>query len=206
MGRKKHAKFAKRIEICGGIASGKTTLATKLIKHPGAVGVFENFQANPFFSAFYTDPEKYAFETEVTFLLQHYHQIKSVTIKDIIVCDFSLLLDRAYVDVTLSGSTQHVFLNVYNEIMKHLPPPELMIHLNCSAEEELKRIRKRARVTEESITLEYLDQINHSVEFHVSRVCREVRTLSIKSDRHNFAEDGVVEREIVNQILFSITQ
>ena len=51
-----------RIEICGGIASGKTTFAV-LLNSLGYDPVYENFQSNPFWEAFYTVPEKYNFET-----------------------------------------------------------------------------------------------------------------------------------------------
>ena len=65
-----------RIEICGGIASGKTTLAN-LLARSNIDPILEDFQTNLFWRAFYADPAGTAFETEITFLLQHYHQIKT---------------------------------------------------------------------------------------------------------------------------------
>jgi deoxyguanosine kinase len=190
-----------RIEVCGGIASGKTTLATILVKEPNAVGLFENFQANPFLKAFYADPVAHAFETEVTFLLQHFHQIKTQTTPNkMVVCDFSMILDRAYVDVTLSGSSRDAFLAVFNEIMRRLPQPSLIIHLQCTAEEELSRIRRRARPVENSIEIEYLKQINKAVNLHAMRVWGDVEVLTVDSVRHNFADDSAVQRDIVNLV------
>jgi deoxyadenosine/deoxycytidine kinase len=58
----------KRIEIAGGIASGKTTLA-RLLRKVGLQAIHEQFRKNPFFTAFYEDPGYTAFETEITFLL-----------------------------------------------------------------------------------------------------------------------------------------
>src|SRR3954447_11075813 len=93
-----------RVEICGGIASGKTTLANLLGSSERMV-VREDFSSNPFWRAFYDDPNNTAFETEITFLLQHYHQIKVATnLEKSFACDFSLLLDYAYAHVTLNGS------------------------------------------------------------------------------------------------------
>lgn len=65
-----------RIEICGGIASGKTTLAKLLEENGIGKAIYENFEKNPFWEAFYKNPSKYAFETEIAFTLQHYHEIK----------------------------------------------------------------------------------------------------------------------------------
>ena len=65
----------KRIEICGGLASGKTTLA-ELMSQVSPKPVLENFKKVPSWQAFYTNPGKYIFETEITFTLLHYHQVK----------------------------------------------------------------------------------------------------------------------------------
>ncbi len=93
-----------RIEVCGGIASGKTTLANLLHKLD-IPSTLENFAANPFMQQFYADPIKTAFETEITFLLQHYHQTKiAANLNKRFVCDFSFLLDLAYARVTLNSS------------------------------------------------------------------------------------------------------
>src|SRR5258708_34419241 len=90
------------IEVCGVIASGKTSVATALQDMIHAE--FEEFSKNPFFEAFYQDPSRNAFETELTFALQHYHQIK-VSASDVpAVCfDFSPELDLAYANLNLEG-------------------------------------------------------------------------------------------------------
>ena len=136
----------KRVEICGGIASGKTTLANIFLKR-GYIGVLEDFKKNPFWSSFYQNPKEHAFETEITFLLQHYYDIKTVG-KDgsqIVICDFSLVLDRAYADVNLQGARLRAFDAVYEVVSNELPGPALIANLECSGREELCRIRRRAR-------------------------------------------------------------
>jgi deoxyguanosine kinase len=190
-----------RIEICGGIASGKTTFAT-LLKHAGIDATLENFQTNPFWEAFYQDPVRHAFETEVTFLLQHYHQIKvnGATAK-VFACDFSLLLDRAYANVTLHGSKRQTFLAVYKEAVRDLGLPDVLVHLQCGAAAELQRIRKRGRAVEESITLEYLDKLNDSVAQQVSLVGKQTQVLTIDSEHKNFADDRKVQQDLINEVL-----
>ena len=81
--------IVKRVEICGGIAAGKTTLA-RLLRSKILTPIYEDFKKNPFYDAFYEDPRRYAFETELTFLLQHYHQQKAMASKNRDFCaDFS---------------------------------------------------------------------------------------------------------------------
>ena len=109
-----------RIEVCGGIASGKTTFAS-LLSQLGFDPIYESFQSNPFWEAFYTVPVKYNFETEVCFMLQHYHQIKRQDPKGKkLACDYSFLLDIAYAQMGLKGSKLKAFMTVYEEIAKEL--------------------------------------------------------------------------------------
>lgn len=189
-----------RIEVCGGIASGKTTFAA-LMSCIGVKTLFENFRTNPFWEAFYTNPGKYIFETEVSFMLQHYHQIK----KDhganrINICDFSFLLDIAYAEVGLQGSQLEAFMTVYQEVERELPPPILLIHLECDAGTELERIRRRDRSVENSITIEFLDSLNRAVKLQVERAREKINILTVNSAQKNFAEDEEVKEEIINLI------
>lgn len=195
-----------RIEVCGGIASGKTTLAT-LLKCLSFEPILENFPKNPFWEAFYQDPVQHAFETEVTFLLQHYHQIKAArTSEKSFACDFSLFLDMAYATVTLKDSKLKTFLVVQEEVMREVGPPDLLVHLQCGAATELERIRRRGRAVEETITLEYLAQLNDAVALQVSNIGEQIRVLTIDSEHLNFADDQKIQQKLVNEVLLALTK
>lgn len=189
----------KRIEICGGIASGKTTLAA-LLKRINIEPILENFESNPFWRSFYANPQKYAFETEITFLLQHYHQIKTNFTKDKIVCDFSLILDLAYAKVTLTQSQQQAFFSVYNEIRREIPLPSLLIYLQCSSGTELQRIRNRGRTTETSINLDFLEKLNKSLAQCIRELSNDLPVVKIDSEKLDFAHDESVKQSLVNTI------
>jgi len=193
-----------RLEICGGIASGKTTLAN-LLKDKKQVAIFEDFQANPFWKQFYADPKRFAFETEITFLLQHYNQIKAVSGSvNPVICDFSFLLDRAYVDVTLRDNEREAFLSVFKEIQRQLGPPALYVHLECSPKEELRRIQARARETEKSIEMSYLSALNDALARHVEVVEASTKVLRIDSERRNFATDRACQEEVIAEIMAAL--
>lgn len=195
-----------RIEVCGGIASGKTTFAT-LLKRAGITAVLENFHDNPFWKEFYQDPIWHAFETEVSFLLQHYHQMKvTKAAGKLFTCDFSLLLDRAYANVTLHGSKRRTFLTVYQEVVKDLGLPDVLVHLRCGAAAELQRIRKRGRAVEEPITLEYLDKLNDAVEQQVLQVGEKTRIVTIDSEHQNFADNPIVQTDLVDRVLQALPE
>lgn len=195
-----------RVEICGGIASGKTTLANLLDSDERQL-VLEDFSNNPFWRAFYADPHNTAFETEITFLLQHYHQIKVATnLEKSFACDFSLLLDYAYAHVTLSGSRFDIFKSVYNEACSHLSSPSLLVYLQCDPTVELERIRARGRETEKSITIDYLSSINKCLASLVSALPASQAALSIDSVFYDFAHDEQAKAEVIKQVLAKLPQ
>lgn len=176
-----------RLEIAGGIASGKTTLA-RLLKPIGVVPIHERFRRNPFFEAFYRDPVGVALEAEITFLLQHYHDQKNAAKTSKLYCaDFSLLLDRAYADVTLSRSNRRVFEVVRRRVETQLPRRHLTIYLECSPSVLLGRIRRRDRLAERAIGIQYLSKVDRALRRVIGSLPRAERVLRIDSEILDFA-------------------
>jgi deoxyadenosine/deoxycytidine kinase len=152
-----------RVEICGGIASGKTTLASAL-SELGCVAVLERFQDNPFFDKFYIDRDSYAFETEITFLLQHYSLMREASNDSIAAADCSLALDLAYAEVTLEPADRTAFTSVLRRALEKIGSPTLIVRLDCDSSVQLARIRARARAGEEAIDVSYLNAIDSALD------------------------------------------
>jgi deoxyguanosine kinase len=189
------------VEICGGVASGKTTLST-VLADAGFVPNLEDFRSNPFWEAFYQDPRANAFETEITFLLQHYHGEKKARLGTrSISCDYSLLLDLAYSRVTLKGKRLAIFEEVFREAWGEVGPPNLLVYLRCDPETELKRIRRRGRKVEKSIDTGYLSALHASVDSVVSQFRSTLNILEIDSAATNFAELNEVRIDVRNKVL-----
>lgn len=175
-----------RIEICGNIASGKTTLSETL-SSLGLFSIKEDFQKNPFLEKFYIDPQLYSFETEISFLLQHYHQIKTSKYRNF-VCDFSLTLDKSYADVTLDERKRSLFLKLVYELEFELKNPLKIIYLHCPTDTLLSRIRSRNRHFESNITSEYLSLISDAIEKRIAEISRDVEVIMVDSSKHDFRD------------------
>ena len=190
-----------RIEICGGIASGKTTFAS-LFNLQNVTPLYEDFKKSPFWEAFYCNPGKYIFETEISFVLLHYHQIKLSLESNLtnLICDFSFYLDFAYAKMGLTDSKFNAFEAVYTEIKKELGRPNLLVHLRCDAQTELERIRKRGRQEESSISYDFLATLNQAVEKEVKGIKEEITVLEIDSSKKDFAHDAKVQKDMINLI------
>jgi deoxyguanosine kinase len=198
---KSRSEMVSRIEICGGIAAGKTTLANALSEE-GFSACFETFESNPFWRAFYRDSRRHAFETEITFLLQHYHQIRDLDAGSnvLCVCDFSLILDRAYAGTTLTDEELPAFLAVYEVVCRRLALPKVVVHLRCSANGELDRVVQRGREVERTTTLDLLVRLNAAIEEQLAARNLNVPILRIDSDRLDFREGGAHKDQVVAQV------
>jgi deoxyadenosine/deoxycytidine kinase len=198
------SKQLQRVEICGGIASGKTTLAS-VLSSEGFTSNFEDFRSNPFWKAFYDDPVGTAFETELTFFLQHYHGIKVPhSQSELMACDHSLLLDLAYARVTLQGRRLEIFESIFQEAWRELGPPDVLVYLRCDAETELARIKKRARDVEKSIDLGYLSALNTSQECVISQFRLKLLVHEIDSTKIDFANDVDQKMSVGKAILQAV--
>ena len=192
-----------RIEVTGNIASGKTTL-TKLLSDNIQSG-FEDFRANPFWEAFYEDRINNAFETELTFTLQHYHQLKKLRQHPLSVTDFSLFLDMAYANVTLQSAELAAYRSLHALLVNKIGNPDHLVHLSCPNSVLLDRIARRARPQEESISEEFLEKMSNSIDQQVEEA-REaaVSIVEIDSFDLNFARNKDDCTRVVREIVASV--
>jgi deoxyadenosine/deoxycytidine kinase len=197
----------RRIEISGNIASGKTTLSGGLL-NKGFCSIFEDFKKNPFFEEFYKDYKAFSFETEITFLLQHYHSIKIQKSNAPLACDYSLLLDLAYADVNLAGDRHKIFCEMAAELQNEIGFPSQIIHLVCPEEVLLQRISARSRDVETSITVDYLRALSKAISMRIGSILGQISVITLDSNAIDFTSgtEGILELESIISAVTSTTQ
>lgn len=158
-----------RIEICGGIATGKTSLAA-LFENKGARVIYERPEDNPYLTGFYSSKgTDNAFETEAVFTLLHYSQIMSNVGADCLrVSDFSPFQDYCYGLSNLVEEDLNQYLSLYRFLRGKMGKPDLMILTKCSLPCQMERIRLRGRAAEQGVADTYVAQINDILERHVN--------------------------------------
>ena len=172
-----------RIEICGGIASGKTTLA-RIMEKEGFCAVYERYQNNPFLGEFYKNKGvDCSFETEMVFTLLHYKMLRAMSENKQLVSDYSLLQDLAYGKANLKKEEFAVFYQMYQYLMQQIALPRVIIYLKCRTKVLAERIADRAREMEQMVDIDYLSESILALE-----ACLEgaSRVLVIESDRVDF--------------------
>ena len=189
------------MEVAGSIGSGKTTLVSRLTDC-FVEGIYEDHTINPFCESFYTDPSTCAFETEIAFLLQHYHFAKLAAAKTdgVLLLDHSFELDMAYAELGLEGARKEIFTSIYQEIRNEIGLPRALVLVTCSAEEALRRIRVRGRSFEQNVTVEFLAGLQRELERRIATIADSVPVVTIDSETTDFRKDGLWREDLIKQL------
>jgi deoxyadenosine/deoxycytidine kinase len=155
--------LAARIEISGGIGSGKTTLARALAAvRPDARLVEEAVRDVPFFAQFYRAPAVYGFEKNVSFVLSHADRVRGSADPDgtkPLICDYALYQDLAYTDIVCAANDVRAVEAVHGRMVARVGHPRILVHLTCAPRTQLERIAKRGRPEEAGVNLAYLTDL-----------------------------------------------
>jgi deoxyadenosine/deoxycytidine kinase len=151
------------IAIEGPVGVGKTTLARYLARRLSARAVFEEGEENPFLKSFYGDPRRFAFQTQLYFLLSRYKQQQALRQEDLFlrstVADYVFQKDRVFAELTLSSPELTLYDRVYRMLEPRVPAPDLVVYLQARPEVLLERIRTRNRAFERPIRMAYLEAV-----------------------------------------------
>jgi deoxyadenosine/deoxycytidine kinase len=155
------------VVIEGNIGAGKTTLAERIAEQFNGRLILEHFADNPFLPKFYSEPDKYSFALELSFLASRYKQLKDELVsqdlfKAFTVADYYFMKSLVFASSTLSGDEYNLYRQIFYIIYGSLPKPDIYVYLHLNPERLLQNIEKRGRNYEKQITKEYLNQIQES--------------------------------------------
>ena len=184
--------------IEGVIGVGKTTLARMLQNAFQSALLLEVFEENPFLSSFYADRERYAFQTQVFFLLSRYHQQRRA-VPDVLaggqnlIADYTFDKDSLFARINLQGDELDMYYRVHEALAEKIPSPNLIVYLRASTSVLLQRIAMRDRSYERNMDVDYIESLNHSYEAYFSPASAEILrpkapVLTIDTDHLDFVQ------------------
>ena len=152
------------IAIEGPIGVGKTSLANLLSKRLSAKLILEKFEDNPFLSEFYDDPARFAFQTQLFFLLQRYQQQQDIRQVDmfhnLLISDYMFIKDRLFASLNLDDKEMNLYDSIANIMERNIINPDLIIYLQADTSTLMKNIDKRGRDFENNISYDYINALN----------------------------------------------
>lgn len=154
------------IVVEGPIGVGKTSLVRALSRRFGARTVFEIVEENPFLASFYQDRTKYAFQTQLFFLLSRFKQQQELFQQDLFsqvtVSDYLFAKDRIFASITLDPNELALYERIYEHLGPRVMKPDLVIYLQARVDVLLARIRKRGREFERKFDPDYLAELSRT--------------------------------------------
>lgn len=152
------------VAIEGVIGVGKTSLAELLADHLNARLILEAFEENPFLPDFYADPDRYAFQTQLFFLLSRYRQQQELRQTDVFhklfFTDYMFVKDRLFASLNLNEKEMSLYDSVASMLERNVLNPDMVIYLQADTDRLMQRIASRDRDFEKGISRDYIDALN----------------------------------------------
>jgi deoxyadenosine/deoxycytidine kinase len=191
------------IVVEGPIGVGKTTLTRALAKRFGARSVLELVEENPFLASFYQDRNKFAFQTQLFFLLSRFKQQQDLFQQDLFsqvtVSDYLFAKDRIFASITLDPNELALYERIYEHLGPRVMRPDLVIYLQARLEVLLARIKKRGRDFERKFDAEYLAELSRTYNDFFHRY-DETPLLVINTSDIDFVESDEDFEELIRAI------
>lgn len=154
------------VAIEGVIGVGKTTLSRRLSKSMNASLVLEVVEENPFLARFYDDPDAFAFQTQLFFLLSRYRQQLDLAqghlFAQSVVADYIFAKDQIFATINLSDDELALYRSIVPLLEERVNPPDLVVYLQATTEVLLERIKRRGRSFERDIGADYLETLSEA--------------------------------------------
>lgn len=195
------------VVIEGNIGAGKTSLASRIADEYNARLVLEQFADNPFLPKFYKEPDKYAFQLELSFLASRYKQLNEEfgtrdMFKSFTVADYYFMKSLVFAATTLKGDEYNLYRQIFYIIYGQMPKPDIYVYLHQTPGRLLENIGRRGRDYEKHITAEYLQKIQESY-FSFFRQNPGARYLIIDVNNIDFVENEEHYRKLTETIFCS---
>ena len=201
------------IAIAGNIGSGKSTLTAMLARHYGWEARYEAVENNPYLEDYYRDLKRWSFNMEVYFLKERFRDLIDIAQADHTVVQDRTIFEGVYVFMqnnkemgNLSERVYETYMELFEQMMQVVHLPDLMIYLRASVPHLVGNIQQRGRGYEQTIKLEYLENLNRRYDdFIYNRYKGRVITidkdaLDFQHNPHDFAL--IVDR--IDRTLFGL--
>ncbi|MCL4393782.1 MAG: deoxynucleoside kinase [Chloroflexi bacterium] len=190
------------IAVEGVIGVGKTTLARLSRPIFQAENLLEVFEENPFLARFYQDRKRYAFQTQIFFLLSRFQQqheaVPAALGRGNLISDYTFDKDSIFARLNVDGDELAMYERVHAILATKIRRPDLVVYLRADPDTLMERIALRDRTYERSMERSYIEALARTYDDFLSRYT-EAPVLTIDADRIDFVRrpqdlESVIDR------------
>jgi len=189
------------IGVEGPIGVGKTTLATYLKDMLKAELMLEVFEENPFLAKFYEEPECYALQTQLFFLMSRYRQHECLRDNGgILVSDYIFAKNDLFARYTLVGEEHALYKEISSTLAAQLVEPTLVVYLRADLDVLMERIHNRGREYEQGQDMRaYMEKLVTQYDnFFADYTAAPV--LKLNTSDVNIVNDVEARRDLIQRI------
>ncbi len=154
----------KYIAVEGVIGAGKTSLSRKIKDKLNAEFIAEQFDVNPFLENFYSNRKRYAFQTQMFFLINRFKQQQELNQENLftqyIVCDYLFEKDKIFAYLNLNEEELKLYETLFPLLARNLRKPDVVVYLQSSIDRLMYNIKKRNRRIERNLTRSYIEELS----------------------------------------------
>ena len=194
------------IAVAGNIGSGKSTLTSLLAKHYGWEARFEAVEHNPYLEDYYRDIHRWSFNLEVYFLKERFRDLIDISKSEKTIIQDRTIYEGVYVFMQNNKAMGHLterdyetYMELFEQMMTVVRQPDLMIYLKASVPHLVGNIQKRGRDYEQSIQLEYLENLNQRYDDFIYNKYKG-RVMTIQKDGLDFQHQPKDLAKIIDRI------
>jgi deoxyadenosine/deoxycytidine kinase len=201
------------IAIAGNIGSGKSTLTRLLAKHYGWTPRFETVEHNPYLEDYYRDIHRWSFNLEVFFLKERFKDLLAISQSNETIIQDRSIFEGVYVFMAnnkamgnLSDRDYNTYMELFEQMLSVAKLPDLMIYLRASVAHLVGNIQKRGRDYEQTMQLEYLENLNNRYEDFITKQYKG-RVMIVEKDNLDFEnrpEDLTQVTDRIDRLLFGL--
>ncbi len=151
--------------------------------------LLEVFEENPFLADFYGDRERYAFQTQIFFLLSRYHQqnkaVPEALRKGMLISDYTFAKDELFAWLNLKDDELAMYGRVHAALSEKIPKPNLIVYLKADHDVIMRRIALRDRPYERDMDPNYIRQLAEAYEAWLNNLA-DVPVLTIEVGQLDF--------------------
>ena len=192
------------IAIEGVIGAGKTSLARLLHARLSGRLVLEKFEENPFLSRFYQNPERYAFQTQIFFLLARYKQMQHLSQQELfeeyLIADYIFEKDKIFAHLNLQDDELQLYDTLVASMERNLAKPDLVVYLQSGIDRLMQNIKLRGRDFERGMSKKYISDLNDAYNYFFFRY-KATPLLIVNTTEIDFVKDEETMDDLVAQIL-----